>query len=292
MNRLPTFLIIGAPKAGTTALWGVLRQHPQIYLGPRKEPRFFAFEGGVPQFGGPRRNDYTDLPTITTFSDYSALFEKAGDARAIGEASTIYLYYPGERPAERIKHYLPDVHLIAILRQPAERAYSNFSHAVRLDWEPLNDFRRAWDDEPRRIRDNWSYFLRYRQNGLYTEQLQHYFERFDRQQLRIYLYEDWLYRRDEVLSDILCFLEVDDAFRPASYPHSNVSRLPRIRWLHRWAHGSRPWPRLVTKIIDRLNLYRPVLSPDLKQELTLIYHEEILRLQDLIGRDLSYWLAV
>ncbi len=289
---LPNFLIIGAPKAGTTALWRVLGQHPQIYVSPRKEPRFFAFEGGPPPFGGPRRNDYTDLPTVTTWSEYLALFDQAGDARAVGEASTVYLYYPGDRPAERIRHYLPDVKLIAILRHPAERAWSNFVHAVQLDWEPLSDFRRAWDDEPRRIGENWSYFLRYRQNGCYADQLERYFARFSRSQMRIYLYEDWCERRDETLADILRFLQVDDAFRPAQYPRSNVFRMPRSRRLHRLFNRPPLADKLrrVTRWINRLNLYRPALPPSLRRQLTAEYRDEILRLQDLLDRDLGHWL--
>lgn len=297
---LPNFIIIGAPKAGTTALWRVLGQHPQIYVGPVKEPRFFAFEGGRPQFGGPPRNDYTDLPTVTTWSEYQALFDQAGDAPAVGEASTIYMYYPGDKPAERIRHDLPEVKLIAILRHPAERAWSNFVHAVQLDWEPLSDFRRAWADQPRRIGENWSYFLRYRQNGCYAEQLERYLARFPRSQMRLYLYEDWCGRRDETLADILGFLQVDDAFRPAQYPRSNVFKMPRSRWLHRLfncsslaerlRHGPSILRRLTMGAINHLNLYRPALPADLRRQLTAEYRDEILRLQDLLGRDLRHWL--
>jgi hypothetical protein len=137
MNALPNFLIIGAAKAGT-----------------------------------------------------SAIFAPAGDAKARGEASTVYTYYPGDKPAERIRHYLPDVRLIVLLRQPAERAFSNFVHAVSSDWEPLNDFALALAEEPRRIHENWSYFLRYRQNSDYLSQLQRYYTRFERRQIRVYLFED------------------------------------------------------------------------------------------------------
>ncbi len=296
----PNFIIIGAPKAGTTALGRVLGQHPQMCDSPVKEPRFLAFDGGLPSFGGPPHNDYTDLPTVTTWSEYQALFEKASDALAVGEASTIYMYYPGDRPAERIRHYLPGVKLIAILRHPAERAWSNFVHAVQLDWEPLADFRRAWDDQPRRMDENWSYFLRYRQNGCYAEQLERYWARFPREQMRVYLYEDWCERRDEMLADMLRFLQVDDAFRPAQYPRSNVFKMPRNRQVHRLFNRSplaerlRRGPlllrRLTVGMVNRLNLYRPALTTDLRRQLTAEYRGEIVRLQDLLGRDLGGWL--
>ena len=297
---LPSFLIIGAAKAGTTALWRVLGQHPEVFVSPMKEPRFFAFEGGLPSFGGPARNDYTDLPTITTLADYQALFDGAGDAKAIGEASTVYLYYPGGRPAENIRRYVPGAKLIAILRHPAERAYSNYLHALIRGWEPRTDFAAALNDEPRRIHENWSYFLRYKQNGHYHAQLQCYADRFDRSQIRVFLYEDWLNHREEVLRDMLRFLGVDDTWEPARYLHSNVTRVPRSFGLHHLIHESaamrelkRIAPvlhRVLVRGADLLNLYRPALPPDMRCRLTAEYRDDILKTQDLIGRDLSQWL--
>lgn len=298
---LPNFLIIGAAKAGTTALYAALRQHPQVYTCAVKEPRFFAFEDETPAFGGPAFNDYVQYPTITRLPDYLALFADATGAKAIGEASTVYLYYPGDKPSERIRHYIPDVKLIAILRQPADRAYSNFLHAVHHDWEPLDDFERAWADESRRIAENWSYFLRYRQNGCYDAQLRPYYERFDGRQIRIVLYEDWLSNPGATIRDVFQFLEVDESFEPDLSDHYNISRIPRSRWMHRLLHRSRlgaalhclprPARNLVIGRINRLNLHRPMLSPGLRRRLTAEYRQEILRLQDLIGCDLSHWLA-
>ena len=246
------------------------------------------------------RNDYTDLPTVTTLAGYQALFDNAGEAKAIGEASTVYLYYPGSRPAETIRRYVPGVKLITILRHPAERAYSNYLHALALGWEPGADFEAALEDEPRRIYENWTYFLRYRQNGHYHVQLRRYVDCFDRRQMRVYLYEDWLNHREEVLRDVLRFLEVDDTWTPARYPHSNVTRVPRHRGLHYLFHESAAmrelkqvapaFHRLLVRGIDRLNMHRPVLSFGMRHRLTAEYREDILKTQDLIGRDLSQWL--
>jgi hypothetical protein len=302
MNLLPNFLIIGAAKAGTTSLWRALGQHPDIYMSLMKEPRFFAFENENPHFSGPPRNDYTTLPIVTTLADYQALFARAGLAKARGEASTIYTYFPGDKPAERIRHYLPDVRLIVLLRQPAERTFSNFVHAVFSGWEPLDDFARALIDEPRRIRENWSYFLRYRQNSDYLAQLQRYYTRFDRRQIRVYLYEDLCMDPLALVQDVFRFLEVDDSFVPDLSRRHNVSRFPRHSFLHRMVNrlqvGSarrrlpRPINRVVVGGINRLNLYRPTLSTDMRQQLTANFRPDMLRLQDLINRDLSSWLEI
>ena len=123
---MPNFLLIGAAKAGTSSLYGYLKQHPQIYMSPIKEPRFFALEGETLNFNGPTRG--INQTSINTLEAYSQLFQKVTTEKAIGEASTIYLSSP--KAPERIKHYLPDVKLIAILRDPSERAFSSYMHLV------------------------------------------------------------------------------------------------------------------------------------------------------------------
>ena len=301
MTSLPNFLIIGAAKSGTSALFAAMRQHPQVFACPLKEPRFFAFEDEMPRFGGPPFNDYMQYPTISRLADYQALFAAAGDAKARGEASTVYTYFPGDKPAERIRHYLPDVRLFVLLRQPAERAYSNFVHAVSSGWEPLADFAAAWADEPRRIRENWSYFLRYRQNSDYLTQLRRYYARFDRRQIRVYLYEDLCADPLALVQDVFRFLEIDDSFVPDLSGRYNVSRLPHNCHLNRLVNRSqfaaplrrlpRPLYRVIVGGINRLNLYRPAFPAEMRLQLTAAFRPDILRLQDLIGRDLSGWLS-
>ena len=299
MSTMPNFLIIGAAKAGTTFLWSVLRQHPDIFLSEMKEPRFFAFENCPPRFGGPPYNDYTSVPTITRLSDYQALFAEAGAANARGEASTVYMYHPQDRPAERIRHYLPNVRLIALLRQPAERAFSNFVHAVSSGWEPHRDFTRALAEEPRRIRENWSYFLRYRHNSDYLSQLTPYFRRFDRRRIHVCLYDDLCADPLSLVRDIFRFLEVDDTFLPDLSRPINVSYFPRHRALHQWFRHfkqgkifprlPRPLAKLLAGGMRRMNLVRPAIPHETRQQLTEEFARDRERLQELIGRDLSLW---
>ena len=121
---MPNFLIIGAAKSGTTALYHSLKQHPQIYMSPVKEPRFFAFEGETPRFCGPGDDRFV-RKFVTNFEDYLRLFEAVTDQIAIGEASTVYLTM-SETSSRRIRHHLPHAKLIAVLRHPADRAYSQY----------------------------------------------------------------------------------------------------------------------------------------------------------------------
>jgi len=150
---LPNFLVIGTAKAGTTSLNQYLRQHPQIYMSPHKAPRFFALEGQPLAFDGP--GDRTRFTFVTERAQYEALFDGVSTERAVGEASPWYLYV--EQAPERIKHHVAHARLIGVLRDPVQRAYSNFLHARSEGLEPLDDFAAAMDAESERIDRNWSY---------------------------------------------------------------------------------------------------------------------------------------
>ena len=130
---LPNFIIIGAEKAGTTALWQFLRQHPQVYMSAVKEPQFFGYEGREVSFQGPGPVVKEALP-ICDLEEYKSLFKGTESYKAVGEASPSYLY--NSQAPERIRHYVPQAKLIAILRNPVDRAYSRFLHLVREDREP------------------------------------------------------------------------------------------------------------------------------------------------------------
>ena len=299
---LPNCLIIGAAKAGTTALYRYLREHPQVFMSPVKEPSFFAHEGARLDecFRGP--GDWIVAQnTVTRWEDYLQLFAAAPDtATAIGEASVIYLQSP-EAPA-RIRRYVPQARLIAVLRQPADRAYSHYLMLRRDGRESVRDFREALRREDERVRLGWGTGWHYRRRGFYAESVERYQALFSREQLRFYLYEDWQADNLGVLPDIFRFLEIDDNFMPTTTRRYNVGGLPRSRVWHTLLHQPHPLKDLVRPMFpkplaDRLwlglrdmNLVRDSLDPALRAELTEEYRADILRLQDLLQRDLSHWL--
>ncbi|MBA2713837.1 MAG: sulfotransferase [Rubrobacteraceae bacterium] len=297
---MPNFLIIGAGKSGTTSLYHYLRQHPEVYMSPMKEPKFFCFEGESPNFRGPGDDVEINRKCVTTVDAYSALFGGVADEKAVGEASSMYLYLP--KSPGRIRHHLPDARLIAVLRNPVERAYSSYLHCVRDRGEPLGDFAEALREEEDRINKGWGPLWHYKTAGFYFAQLRRYFDTFERRRIRIYLYEDLKYDAAGVLEDIFGFLGVDDSYAPDISLRHNVSGVPRSRILHALLNKPNPiktafkplvpaGPRKVLnhKITGR-NLVRPQLSPDVRRELTEAYAGDILRVQDLIQRDLSKWL--
>jgi hypothetical protein len=295
---MPSFLVIGAAKSGTTSLYHYLAQHPDVFMSPVKEPKFFALEGERPSFRGPGD---AEADAVTTLEDYRALFEGVNGESAVGEASPLYLYL--EKAVGRIKHHVPEAKFIAVLRNPVDRAYSSFLHKVRDGRETTTDFAEALASEERRIREGWAYGWHYKRRGFYHEQLNRYYEAFGREKVRVYLYEDL--RRDPrgLLRDAYGFLGVDETFVPDLSLEHNVSGIPKNRLVHSLLRGRNPVKaalkpllpeglrKKLTVDLQRRNLEKaPPIPPEVRRELVEEYREDVLKLQGLIDRDLSGWL--
>ena len=294
---MPNFIIIGAAKSGTTSLYHYLKQHPQIYMSSKKETEFFAFEGEQLDFRGPG-----DMPrsSITQLEDYKVQFQSISNELAIGEASPLYMYSP--RASERIRHYIPDAKLIAILRDPIERAYSQFLMFVRDQREPLLDFAKALQEEETRISSNWAWGWHYVQVGYYYVQLRRYFDMFDRNQIKVYLYEELNNSPVRVVKDIFDFVGVDRTFVPDVSVKANISGMPKNYFLHGFLRKpnlikdifkpffSAKFRKNIAQSIQSQNLLKPQITPEIRKEMLPIFREDILMLQDLIQRDLSKWL--
>jgi hypothetical protein len=262
---MPNFIIIGAAKAGTTSLYEYLKQHPQIWMSPVKETNFFALEGETLDFRGPGDQDYINSFSITKIEDYLNLFQGVSNQVAIGEASPLYLYSP--KAPERIRHYIPNTKLVAILRNPVERAYSQFLMFVRDGREPLRDFAEALRQEETRMRNHWEWTWQYTRVGFYYVQLQRYFDTFDRSQISVYLFDDFNTNPVSVLQDIFQFLGVNDSFIPDMSVKHNVSVIPKHQ-----------------------NSAELLLRPQVRRQVVEVYREDISKLQELLQRDLSKWL--
>ena len=304
---LPNFLVVGAQKAGTTALYNYLRQHPEIYMSSVKEPHFFAFEGEELNFQGPRDQEILSRMVVSDSKSYQALFEGVSTETAIGEASAMYLYDP--KAPYRIEHHVPEARLFAVLRNPVDRAYSAFLHMIRDGREPLTDFARALEAEQERIQNNWGPIWHYKNMGFYHKQLSRYYEVFGREQIRVYLYEDLNDDPLDVLRDMYAFLGVESTFVPEVSGRYNVSGVPksrRLHTLHSFLRGRSPVKSALKPLLPKRlrrwlvkgllrslqtrNLVKPPLPEEVRGHLVEAYREDVLKLQGLIGRDLSKWL--
>lgn len=299
--NLPNFLIIGAPKSGTSSLYHYLGQHPEIYMSPVKEPHFFALDRPIANYQG--IGDRERMSTaISNWEDYQALFAEVKAETAIGEASTTYL--GSSQAPEKIKATLPGVKLIAIIRNPADAAYASFLHLLRDGDEYITDFGKALDQEEKRIAQGWESLWHYRTRNYYYQQFKRYFDLFSLEQIKVYLYEDFKVRNQEIVTEIFDFLDVDSSFIPDYSAQHNVSAKPQNLTLNRLMSKPNPWkstfnffipPSIRNQLKEKIRTWnfndfqKPEYNPEIRQVLLQGYRSDILRLQDLIDRDLSIW---
>ena len=231
-RRLPTFIVIGAMKGGTTSLFHYLDEHPQVHMSPLKEVDFF-----VEEINWDRGIDW-----------YARQFDGAGpNTKAIGEASTIYTKYPQHRGVPgRIRAHLPDVRLIYVVRDPIERMRSHFQHRALVGSErrPLAE---ALEADPSYI-----------DTSRYGMQLERYLEHFPREQIHILTSEDLRSSRAETLRGVFGFIGVDQSFVPPSierefYKTEERAQYPSIAWkVRRFAKRYVPHSKRAKELVDSL----------------------------------------
>lgn len=301
-RKAPNFLIIGAMKSGTTSLYNYLGQHPQVYMSPNKEPRFFVYENRMPDSNIPQWLLKTfQETTVTTLEEYESLFNGITTETVAGEASPIYLYVP--RAIESIKKHVPCAKFIAILRNPIERAYSSYMHLQNHcpGVEPYS-FEEALALEKKRIAENTGYLWRYTDIGFYGEQLDRYYDSFPRSQIRVCLYEDMVRDSAGLTKELFTFLDVDPEFTVDTGERHNVSGIPRHLGVHRLLKGDGLAKHIarnlvpeqirsrVARMLKRANLRRPAIEKDTYNRLVDIFSDDVKHLQGLIDRDLGSWL--
>jgi hypothetical protein len=297
--RRPDFFIVGAPKSGTTALYDYLRQHPDVFMAPSKEPNYFG-------------SDLVRLRTPRpTLDQYLAYFADAGDARRVGEASVRYLH--SRSAAAEIRDFAPDAQAIIMLRDPVEMMYSMHAELLFIGAEDIADFADALDAEPDRLEGrrippgaNKPAALYYRQSARFAEQVERYFEALGREKVHVIIYDDF---RDDPLGayrSVLRFLGVDDAFMPVMKV-MNPNKRPRSRLLRRVVSNPPSWVRRIARVAlppsmrrrayrsamtlnARIEARRP-MDRELRAALRAEFADEVRRLGALLGRDLSGWSA-
>lgn len=294
---LPNFLIIGAPKAGTTALYQYLDEHPEVFMSRQKGPRLFTYLGLAAEDIDPR-DKHKFQKSVKSLEEYAALFAVVSGETAVGEASPNYL--ASARAARNIHAHLPGVKLIAILRDPAARLFSAYwmsSRKGREKWDLAEMISAAGKGA------NASDEIPAIAEGFYFRQLSRYYELFPSHQISVYLTEDL--KRDGVgtMQDIYRFLGVDKTFVPNTAVIHNPGGRTRFTSLERCLQAKvikRIVPKAVIPACRRmasrlrgLNRIKPApMTRDMRAALIDIYRSDILQLQTLLGRDLSAWMTV
>jgi hypothetical protein len=267
---LPNFLVIGAPRSGTTWIDKNLREHPDVYMPKHKELHFFDvhYERGLPY--------------------YESFFADWKQQRAVGEATPDYIHgqYTTRDIPRLIKQHLPDVKLIASLRNPVDRAYSRFWNSKAKYEQNIGlSFEEKLRQKPEFIRE-----------GFYGAQLQRFFELFPRERILVLLYDDMIEDPRGFMRRMYQFLDVDPDFVSGCESH-RVNAAAGKKYL---ARSQTMW--LASRALSRIRLRSlaervrkanatplPQMNPGTRRMLHDIYAGEIRQLQELIGRDLSRW---
>lgn len=299
----PTFAVVGAARAGTTALVEGLRRHPDVFVTDPKEPHYFALHGRAPAFRGPGDDRSVNATAVTRLEDYLALYPSdAPPARGEGSVSTLYYHRCSVPEMLRVN---PDLRVIVLLREPVERAYSSFQYLRAASREPLPDFLDAVAAEPARRAEDWHHLWHYTAMSRYAEALEAVRSGLGAERVGVWFYDDLERDYEGTVGGVLAFLGL--APMPTSaqeVPRVNASGSPRVAWAHRtmaWA-GERPLlresaRRLTTwrfrEAVRTRLLRRSEVPVAVRRHLEPVFAPDLERLRTLLddGRRLPAWLV-
>ena len=297
-HNKPIFLLVGAAKSGTTSLFNYLTQHSDIYIPEVKECRFFS---QLPKNFNGLGAEFFPNSGITDERVYFKLFCEHED-KVCGDMSNDYLYYY-EKSIKNIKKYLGnEIKIVIVLRNPVDRAYSNYMHHIRDGWENIS-FEQALDDENRRIEENWGWSYHYVKTGMYYYQVKAYLDNF--RQTNIYFFEELKFK-DSLLKDLYAFLEVRFTKELKDNKEYNVSGYPRNKLIHNLLNKDNAIKKIIKPVVNSIlpkgsiqkvvsniqnkNLKKVSMKNDTRERLKNVFEDDIKKLSNLIEMDLSHWL--
>jgi hypothetical protein len=297
-NKTPGVVIGGAPKSGTTALYYYLKQHPGFCLPQKKELHYFSRAPLERTTGGPGdRFILAEIPK--TFEDYLQHFRHCEENQLAVDISPSYLYH--QEAAEKIRGLLPDAQIIFILRNPVEKAFSQYLHLIGAGREHL-PFRTAIDREQERRTQGYSDMWLYRQSGYYADAIEHYLHVFGEDSVKTFYHEEFLASPSQVLREIcefvgakadFAFQEVADVNRSGSPRSALLAKLflapNAFTYLLRRAVPGNFGRRVRKMLKDRNTGVKPLLPEDLRATLLDGFKNDILRVEELVGRP-SGWI--
>lgn len=291
----PNLFIVGAPKAGTTSLYRYLQEHPEVFFPELKEPHFF-------------NTDTNNIGSLEDIKSYKALFKDAKNETYVGEASTHYLM--SEKAPINIKQFSPDAKIIIMLRKPYNIIYSAYMQNVYNGIEPLNTLEEALEAEhQRRIAKNdqisfaESFHLLYSRFVQYEKYLKKYFSVFDRENIHIIFFDDFINQTEKEYTDVLDFLSLQN-MQSLNFENYNASKKIKSKFLRSMMKKPPKGVRFLGTFLPKnsklrimrflkkkntLYIKKEPLSNETKMMLTQKYIPEVENLEKLLEVDLSHW---
>ena len=257
---IPDFLVVGAAKAGTTSIHAYLAQHPNICVTRPKETFYFVWQELIKCNGV--GHSYGGGVSFRSEESYRALFSGAPSEALRGEVCVAYLYFP--EASKRIFTANRNCKIIIVLRNPVDRAFSNYLHAVHDGFEKLS-FKRAIEETSRRLADNWWWGFDYIGASLYADQVDRYLTLFGQKNVQIFFFEDLVGQEEIFVNKILDTLGLPAISRLDSKPQRPGWPPARGKWRRALEHigGNK-----ISAALEALNVRRMRhLSPSLRQEI-------------------------
>ncbi len=288
----PNLFIVGAPKAGTTSLYAYLEDHPDVYMSPIKETNYFTYQAIKEQ------GLYYKEEHISTLAQYQNQFQEHTTEQVIGEASVSYLFYPGT--AKKLHDFNPNAKIVMVLRQSIDRGFSHYLMDSRLGFVDRLSFEDIIFQKSNHPQQDL-YYQQFIELGLYYEQVKQYYDYFDPNQIKVFLFEDLKADVAAIMQELYDFLEIDASFQTALETTHNPFLAPRNavvgdlykqKWIRNTVTTLLPagvTTYVKSKFFDKSK--KPILLPQSRSYLNQLYQEDWQRLAKLINRNLDHWNA-
>lgn len=298
----PNLFIVGQPKSGTTALHQFLGQHPEIFMSSIKEPHFFCADFHLESDRAYGKQRFFDFRSE---SAYMQLFARAKNVKIAGESSTNYLY--SQVAAQKIHNFNPDAKIIIVLREPAKFLYSLHSHYVKFTEENEPDFLTALALESERKQEKAASprvtspsYLYYSQRVNYYQQIKRYCDRFDRDRVKVIIFEEFKSDNERIFREILEFLAVDSSFTP-EYAAVNVNKEVKFKAVNNFVNS--PLVKSISKnllsqefnefvrdnIVEKFFWHqapKTQIPEEIELKLMQQYQPEVIKISELLNLDL------
>lgn len=291
--REPNFFIVGSAKSGTTSLAHYIGQHPDAFMCPLKESHYFSSAFGSSDFG------------LSNLDEYLLLFSKAGDATAVGEASTGYLFDVAS--AETIYEKFPEGKILIILRNPAEMVFSHWRH-TSLKGNESRMFEEAISASERKYRkteefkhdvSDWRVSHFYLERAMYWAQVKRYMDVFGSDNVKVWIFEEFFAKPEESCRDVFSFLNIDHSFTPDCLV-VNKGGMPRFQLLKSLMNRKHPtlkriFPPTVRKrirmTVQQLNTKKgyQTMNHGMRKKLEGFFRDDVENLEKLLGREITAW---
>ena len=297
-DSYPNLIVVGPQKCGTTTLYGLLRQHPDIFLPDQKELHYFALGGQPPAYTDAAATAM-NATAVWQKEAYEALYA-ASDAAFKAEICPTYLYAPGAAAA--IAAVRPDARIVAILRDPIDRSFSAYRHMKARGGEPADGFEAALAAEPDHIARNWQIMAHYTATSLYAPQLQRFYDHFPADQILVLDFDDLRTAPVETANRVLAFIGAPPLPEGTEMAQTNKTVVLKSGLMGRLLVNKPPWVRALKGLVpqelrwriqrflmSKLRSDEERLTPEMRAKLTPLFQEDAAKVRAMTGVPFDSW---